>query len=120
MRACSEGCALVVGLTHFLVAIGLFPRVLSRRRWGVTSTSVGWRFLGFVDVMTRHFGSSGTSRYGFSDPRRILHHTSVFSKSKSPERQKSSAQVVEGQENVWTDWSRKRSHQISIRLFSLI
>jgi len=68
----------------------------------VTSTSVGWRFFGFMDVMTRHFGSSGTSRYDFSDPRRILHHTSVFSKSKSPEGQKTSAQVVEGQENVWT------------------
>ena len=54
----------------------------------MTSTSVGWRFLGFMDVMTRHFGSSGRSRYGFSDPRRILHHTSVFSKSKSPEKQK--------------------------------
>jgi hypothetical protein len=86
----------------------------------VTSTTVGWRFLGFMDVMTRHFGSSGRSRYGFSDPRRILHHTSVFSKSNSPEGQKTRAQVVEGQENVWTDWSRKCSHQISIRLFSLI
>ena len=44
----------------------------------MTSTSVRWRFLGVMDVMTRHFGSSGRSRYGFSDPRRILHHASVF------------------------------------------
>ena len=85
----------------------------------MTSTSVGWRFLGFMDVMTRHFGISGRSRYGFPDPRRILHHTSVFSKA-NREGQKTSAQVVEGQENVSTDWSRKCSHQISIRSFSLI
>ena len=83
----------------------------------MTSKSVGWRFLEFTDVMRRHFGSSDRSRYGFSGPRRILHHTNVFRKSKNLEGQKTSAQVVEGQQNVWTDWSRKCSHQISTDYF---
>jgi hypothetical protein len=111
MRACCEGCALsrtwcrghalsrtwCRGHAHFWLRLGCIRTIpgswLEISHTGffvawevrVTSTSVGWRFLGFMDVMRRHFGSSGRSRYGFSGPRRILHHTSVFSKSKNHE-----------------------------------
>ena len=99
---CTHGTAHSCTFAHlpwesrlFWLRLGYIP-ASCRVGGGVTSTSVSWRFREVMDVMRCLFGNWSRSRYSFSGPRRILLHTSVFSKPKNSERPKRAPKSSKG------------------------